>query len=171
VAAEGTGSQRFILFQVIQGRCAPPSWLNAGWAAARANHAQCYPLAHRGTLGLNTFSGHVAPGHWGVFSGATSDLQAIVLSQVPKSEGPGAPRFLCGEVGHPPFIGTDLVGVDKIVLDERIGLSPMHSFHGAGLWHRSLKYKRGRLGLAQLSLRKPALSANQLASQVLFPTY
>ena len=36
------------------------------------------------------------------FPGATSDLQAFVLSQVPKSEGPGAPRFLCGEVGHPP---------------------------------------------------------------------
>jgi hypothetical protein len=27
-----------------------------------------------------------------------------MLSQVPKSEGPGAPRFLYGEVGHPPKI-------------------------------------------------------------------
>jgi len=34
------------------------------------------------------------------FRGVTRGLRAFVLSQVPKSEGAGAPGFLCGEMGH-----------------------------------------------------------------------
>jgi len=52
-------------------------------------------------------SGHVAPclaWTWTTlrrFRGLTRGLWAFVRSQVPKGEGPGAPRFLCGDMGHP----------------------------------------------------------------------